>query len=744
MTADSDNFQADTLRSPTTLVVANAKLSWLENGLPYSEDFQDTYHSTEGAQAESRYLFLEGNQLALRWRSASRSPHHADGCFVIAELGFGCGLNFLETLQLWTATQERPSRLHYLAFEKHPLTRADLARALKQWPELATTAGELLGQYSEHSAGCHRLYFGDEVILDLHYGDAGERLNAMRKSQASAVDAWYLDGFSPSLNPSLWDLALTRAIAAHSKNGTTATSYSVAGSARRALIAAGFNATKRAGFGKKRHSLYAVMGNETELFQTGSKHEQRHRQSQTAQPQNIPRPNRQETSDQDVLVIGAGLAGCSTALALARRGHKVKIVDAAPQAMCGASGIPQLALRPRLFRSAGSGASFFLTAYHTARRLYATIDALTALLKTAPSKTAPAETAPSKTAAWYPTGALQLDGALNKKQALSQETVASIYDPRVAQAVSAAAASSLAGLPVLEGGWHFEEAGWLDPRVFVDKLFVLEPRISPQFDTTIVELIEDADDTATSRWIAIDSRGNKHSAKTVVLCNSHAIDSLLPDLGIRLQTARGQVSLIKADADSAALRCVVSGERSLFPVRTGFHVISASYRSDPHSLATLERSAVDDEENLAGLAGLFAPLSANRENGTGIAQTAAESSTEEDSEHTQQARQPLVAIRSAGDDFLPVVGRAPAVESLIASLSSLRRNAKAEVPAKLASQEGLFVNVGHGSNGVATCPLSAEFLASLICGEPLPLTAAEAELISPARFIIRDIKKQVR
>ncbi len=110
----------------------------------------------------------------------------------------------------------------------------------------------------------------------------------MRKSQASAVDAWYLDGFSPSLNPSLWDLALTRAIAAHSKNGTTATSYSVAGSARRALIAAGFNATKRAGFGKKRHSLYAVMGNETELFQPGSKHEQRHRQSQIAQPQNIP------------------------------------------------------------------------------------------------------------------------------------------------------------------------------------------------------------------------------------------------------------------------------------------------------------------------------------------------------------------------------------------------------------------------------------------------------------------------
>ena len=728
MAADSNNFQADTC-SPTTLVVANAKLSWLENGLPYSEDFQDTYHSTEGAQAESRYLFLEGNQLAQRWRSAYRSPHHTGGCFVIAELGFGCGLNFLETLQLWKATQKRPSRLHYLAFEKHPLMQTDLARALKQWPELAPAAAELLVQYPEHSAGCHRLFFGKEVILDLHYGDAVERLNSMRKSETPAVDAWYLDGFSPPLNSSLWDLTLTRAIASHSKTGTTATSYSVAGSARRALIAAGFSVTKRSGFGKKRHSLYAIMVNETESFQPANEEGERHEQSQAAQPQNNPRSSRQETSDQDVLVIGAGLAGCSTALALARRGHRVKIVDSAPQAMSGASGIPQLALRPRLFRSAGSDASFFLTSYHTARRLYATIDALTA---------------PSRTAAWHPTGAVQLSGALNKKQTLSQEAVASIYDPRVVQAVNTNIASSLAGLPVLEGGWHFEGAGWLDPRVFVNKLFALETRISSQFDTTVVSLTEDAHDTTSSRWVAIDSRGNKLTAKTVVLCNSHAIDSLLPDLGIRLQTARGQASLVKADADTAALRCVVSGERSLFPMQTGYHVIAASYRSDPHSLATLERSAVDDEENLAGIAALFKPLSANRENDDGIAQRAAEYSTDKNSENAQQSRQPLVAIRSAGEDFLPVVGRAPAVASLIASLSSLSRNAKAGVPAKLASQEGLFMNVGHGSNGVATCPLSAEYLASLICREPLPLTAAETDLISPARFIIRDVKKQVR
>ncbi len=127
----------------------------------------------------------------------------------------------------------------------------------------------------------------------------------------------------------------------------------------------------------------------------------------------------------------------------------------------------------------------------------------------------------------------------------------------------------------------------------------------------------------------------------------------MPNHGIRLQAARGQVSLLKADANTAALRCVVNGERSLFPTRTGYHVVAASYRSDPHSLATLERSAVDDEENLAGIAGMIKPLLVNRENGDEIAKGAAAYPTMEDSENVQKSRQPLVAIRSAGEDFLP-------------------------------------------------------------------------------------------
>jgi len=732
MALESNTPPGGSHEHPATLIVANAQLSWLDTGLPYSLDFEDTYYSSEGAQAESHYLFLDGNRLTQRWQQAHASAGDFADYFSVAELGFGCGLNFLETLQRWTNTHNKPRRLHYVAFEKHPLTHADLARALAQWPDLSPYSAQLLRQYPEHSAGCHRLYFGNGVTLDLHYGDALQRISAISRNQETTIDAWYLDGFSPALNPSLWDLEIARAMALHSKEGTTATSYSVAGSARRALIEAGFSVTKRAGFGKKRHSLSAVFkkpaldsparfGANTPVPFRANAVEHCPNLPANVQPKNETNHTDAAMSGYDVLVIGAGLAGCSTAVALSRRGLTVKIIDSASRPMSGASGIPQLALRPRLFRSAEAGARFFLNAYSTARRFYAQLDA----------------SGQAVTTAWHPAGVVQLLGALNKKQSLTPEVAKALYDARIVRPVNAAAASALAGLEVTEGGWYFEGAGWLDPHALAQNLFAVETRISQRFGTEIMSLSAEAADATTGKarqWIATDTRGNRYQAATVVLCNSHAIDSLAPDLGLRLNTARGQASLIKAETDSAALRCVVSGERSVFPAHNGTQLIAASYRTGSDSPATRERNTLDDEQNLAGVAAVFTATLCMTQSGAAaplVIQAPNEGQT-------------LVAIRSAGEDFLPVVGRAPAVEAIVADLAALRRNAKAEIPAETAYQEGLFVNVGHGSHGVATCPISAEYLASLICSEPLPLDAAEAELISPARFIVRDIKKQTR
>lgn len=70
---------------------------------------------------------------------------------------------------------------------------------------------------------------------------------------------------------------------------------------------------------------------------------------------NIRRPRQVQTqrsvdAASPVLVIGAGLAGSSVAAALARRGHRVTVLDAAPHPAAGASGLPAGLMAPLLSR----------------------------------------------------------------------------------------------------------------------------------------------------------------------------------------------------------------------------------------------------------------------------------------------------------------------------------------------------------------------------------------------------------
>lgn len=62
---------------------------------PVSAQFDDVYFSNQDGLAESHYVFQEGNQLWQRWQQTSEAH------FVIAETGFGTGLNFLQSLSVF-------------------------------------------------------------------------------------------------------------------------------------------------------------------------------------------------------------------------------------------------------------------------------------------------------------------------------------------------------------------------------------------------------------------------------------------------------------------------------------------------------------------------------------------------------------------------------------------------------------------------------------------------------------------
>ena len=286
------------MKDSTFAPITPADVTWNDD-VPCATRFSDHYYSRDDGASESRYVFLNGNDLASRFEALPEN-----GEFVIGETGFGTGLNLLLAARLFLQLAPASCRLHFFSVEAHPLSSDDLQRAHQAWPDLASECAQLQANYPAPAPGFHRRWlFAGRVSLTLAYGDAGDMLELA----ALQADAWFLDGFAPDRNHAMWQPSLYRSLLRLSRPGATLATFTAAGHVRRGLAEAGFQVTRRAGHGRKRHMICARAGNDDWQAR-------------------IIRPK-------DVVVAGAGLAGATVARALADRGHRVQVLD--PRGIAG-------------------------------------------------------------------------------------------------------------------------------------------------------------------------------------------------------------------------------------------------------------------------------------------------------------------------------------------------------------------------------------------------------------------------
>ncbi|ENX44618.1 FAD-dependent 5-carboxymethylaminomethyl-2-thiouridine(34) oxidoreductase MnmC [Acinetobacter sp. NIPH 2100] len=312
-----------------------AELDWeLVDGIevPISKQFGDVYFSKDNGLLETRHVFLNGNDLTERLSQLNDYQY-----FCVGETGFGTGLNILTLWQLWQ--QVRPdnhSHLHVVSVEKFPLSKADLIRALNVWTELEPLAENLIQQYPLPIAGCHRLSFPEERFsIDLWLGDAQDIFPSIPKTQA--INAWFLDGFAPSCNPDMWQENVLNHIVRLSNFGTTFASFSVAGVLKRGLKQHGVHISRPRGFGHKREMLKAIWLDPSPIVSDQVDSEQNH----------VTSPSALQPKQRQIAIIGAGIAGLSSAWAFAQRGHQVTIYEQ-NEPLSGASGNPLALLNPKL------------------------------------------------------------------------------------------------------------------------------------------------------------------------------------------------------------------------------------------------------------------------------------------------------------------------------------------------------------------------------------------------------------
>lgn len=306
-------------------------LQWGDDGLPRSRLYGDVYFSREDGLAETRAVFLQGCGLPEAWAGRRR--------FVVAELGFGTGLNILALLDLWRRHRPAGGRLHIFSIEAHPLAAAEAARALAHWPELADLAGALLARWPGRARGVHRLEFAElDAVLDLAVADVAAALAGWD----GRADAWFLDGFSPALNPAMWGDEVLALVGARSAPGARAATFTVAGQVRRGLAAAGFAVEKRPGFGRKRERLEAA----------------------------FPGAAADRPGARRIAVVGGGVAGAAAARAIRVLGGEAILFEAESLG-AGGSGNPAALVTPRLDAGLGPPAQLFAAAFRRAVQLYA-------------------------------------------------------------------------------------------------------------------------------------------------------------------------------------------------------------------------------------------------------------------------------------------------------------------------------------------------------------------------------------
>ena len=664
--------------------IQTAALSWNEQGTPVSQQFDDVYFSNQDGLEETRYVFLGGNRLPQRFSEHTRS------LFIVAETGFGTGLNFLT---LWQAfahfQQENPTarlqRLHFISFEKYPLQLADLAAAHGQWSELAPFADELRTQWPLPIPGCHRLLLAEgRITLDLWFGDVNALLPQLDASLNRQIDAWFLDGFAPAKNPDMWSEALFTAMARFARPDGSFATFTAAGFVRRGLQQAGFDVTRRKGFGQKREMLCGALPDNALPVENTA-----------------PWFHRPATSHcEDIAIIGGGIASALSALALLRRGANVTLYCADAQPAEGASGNRQGALYPLLNGRGDALENFFCAAFPFARRQYDTL----------------LQQGVTFDHQWCGVSQLAYD---EKSAGKIAKLLAVDWPPSLVQPADRATLSALCGVDTGFGGVSYPQGGWLCPAELTRAAIALAEQ-----QGLVCYYQHPVDDLSrvSNHWQLHFATGQTRQHATVVLANGHQLPTFAPCADLPIYAVRGQVSHIPTTPALAELKQVLCYDGYLTPVNPNNqqHCIGASYQRGESGTDYSEAEQIENRERL-------------------LRCLPEQSWPQQVNVSHQQAR---CGVRSATRDHLPMVGAVPDYQATLALYGNLQQQRqRKENIAAAPVHPGLFMIGTLGSRGLCSAPLAAEILAAQLFGEPLPGDAEMLAALNPNRMWIRKLLK---
>lgn len=631
-----------------------AQIDFSDALAPSAPAFGDVYHTRSGAEGQARHVFLRGNGLPGRWAGHQR--------FVVLETGFGLGSNFLATWAAWRDDPQRCERLWYVAIEKHPPRRDDLARAHAQTPHPALAAA-LLRAWPPLTPDMHLLDLaGGRVRLLLAFGD----IHRVLPDLVLQADAFYLDGFAPARNPAMWDAHLLRQLPRLAAPGASVATWSVATAVRQGLSAAGFSVDKQQGYDGKREM---TIGRFAPRF------------TPPAPPGRVS-----QAGVRQVAVVGAGLAGCAVAAALAARGLAVTVLDRQPGPARETSGNAGGLFHGVVHANDGLHARWLrAAALHIARSLR-----------------------PLLSAGRVPGRA---DGLLRGERTLTREAMQQLIDT-LALPDDFLRVADWPG-PGAGPAWRYPDGGWAAPAALC-AAWLDTPGITARFGEAVDTL-----QRAGDRWQLLGDAASGApvlaEADAVVLCNAADTQRLAGVTAAHwsLGLTRGQTTLLSASpAGLPALPQPLADGGYVLQLADGRWLCGATAQRDDADPALRPDDHRDNLDKLRRLTGWTGDIDPAQLDGR-------------------------VGWRLQTDDRLPLLGPLP-------DLAAAADGRPVDQPRRMPRQPGLWVFTALGSRGLTQAALGAEVLASWLTGDPVPAPAALLDALDPARFATRAVRRAAK
>ena len=674
---------------------ANNQIHWNDYNVPVSTKFDDVYFSTEDGLEESEYVFIDGCNVTKRWSGKNN--------FTILETGFGTGLNFLATYKKWKEDPNANCTLQYISIDSYPLSKKEIKKSLSTFPILKEELEELLDIYPSTFEGVHKVFLADgKISLTLFWSDVLWACNNLYNVE---IDAIYLDGFSPKKNPEMWNKQVFDSLYNLSSNKTYFSTFTASSMVRKGLEEAGFIVEKRKGFKRKREMLFGYYGNEE--LDNNDKSDLLY--SLAEEPWfKYPeiRNNKDTIIEQTATIIGGGIAGCSTAHSLAKRGWKVTLIDKNDDIALDGSGNNVGVLFPALSKKWNIFSRFTFEGYRYSS------DLLSSFLRDNKDNIKVGDIC----------GMLQF--AKNQKDFdRISESVNSLFHPDDITLIDNKAASQISGIEMKHDAAYFKNGSICYVRDLCKKL-ASHKNIKILLDSEVKSLDYKNDEwnikilNHDSDLLSKKNESYVLKAKNVIIASAHNSKLLKCCENLEIDIARGQLTYLPEKYVNGNLKSAICYGGYIIPDKSGGYIVGSTFDKN---LINNNLDIKDHKKNLELLKNYCDIIN--------------------ESEIDLNELNGRVGYRAITQDRMPIIGKAPDFEFYKENYSDLTHGKHWKKYNPPRYHKNLYLSLAHGSRGLISAPIAGEIIAAMMNNEVSPVSKETLNHLHPARFMIKYLKK---